>query len=91
MYNCLNASIYNNTGIGYISLAGLMDYSGEKVREFESTGNAAKSLVIFWSKTKSNNILKFIGLVKLLGRDDIVTLLESELPRCECGRCLGMT
>lgn len=66
-----------------------MGYSGEKVHEFESTDNPVKSLVMFWSETlESNNVLKFIGLVNQLKRDDIVKLLEDALPKCECERCL---
>lgn len=87
MYILLNTK--NDLGIGYTTLGGLMGYSAQKVNEFESKDNPSKRLVEFWSLTKSNTALKLIELLKSMGRDDIVDILQNDLDKldCHCAKC----
>ena len=85
-----------DSGMGYTTLAGRMDFSAEQVKEFEASGDPCKSMIESWSSldAKGNNVLKFKGLVEEIRRDDIVQLLKGELEKamkkCGCPSCVAI-
>lgn len=91
---CLKLKQNIQTGMGYPTLAGLMDFSADKVKTFEVEGDVCENMMRCWSSLDNtkNNVLKLKDLVGELKRDDILELLKSELKRkseeCGCPECV---
>ena len=82
-----------DSGMGYPTLAGLMGFTANQVKDFEENGKPCENMLKHWSSldTKENNVLKLKGLVAKLKRDDILELLKKELKeakgKCDCPEC----
>ena len=80
-----------DSGMGYVTLAGKMDFSANDVESFQP--EPSKNMLKCWTSKGSskNNVLKLKELVIECQRADIVELLDKELDiaknKCGCRDC----
>ena len=84
-----------DTGMGYVTLAGKMGFSKNRVTSFEREGDVCEKMFRCWTDTGTeNNVLKLRDLVESMQRADILKLLDSELQdakdECGCSECVNV-
>ena len=85
----LNASVYSNVctklnqeigGKDWKALAGLMGYINEFVKNLERKDDPAEALLSYWETESGHDVKKLIGLLKKIGRNDIIELMQQGNP-----------
>ena len=85
----LNASVYSNVctklnqeigGKDWKTLAGVMGYNNEFVKNLKRNDDPAEALLSFWETKSGHDVKKLIGLLKKIGRNDIIELMQQGNP-----------
>ena len=85
----LNASVYRNVctklnqeieGKDWKTLAGLMGYSNEFVKNLKRNVDPAGALLSDWETKSGHDVKKLIGLLNKIERNDIIELMQQGNP-----------
>ena len=85
----LNASVYRNVctklnqeieGKDWNTLAGLMEYSNEFVKNLKRNVDPAGALLSDWETKSGHDVKKLIGLLNKIERNDIIELMQQGNP-----------